>query len=153
MDSDPFSKALKSCYRLLAVRDRSEKELRIRLKTKNYSDRRIDEVIEYLKEINLIDDARFAREWIKSRTALKPKGIPALKNELLKKGIDRAIIDSLINKRDLGYSEYDTAKTLADRKIESLGGLKGIKRKKTVYNYLARRGFSFDVINDIVDRV
>ncbi|MBL7069271.1 MAG: regulatory protein RecX [Candidatus Omnitrophica bacterium] len=153
MNKDPSSKALRSCYRLLAVRDRSEKELKARLKTKGYSDRRIDEAIGCLKDKDLLDDARFARDWIKNRAAFRPKGLLALKNELVRKGVDAGIIDSVIKEEELGYNEYETAKSLTDRKIETLGGQNGLKRKKTIYDYLARRGFSFDVINDIVDRI
>lgn len=147
---DPFSNALNQAYRLLAVRDRSEDELRARLRIKGYGKRRIDEVIESLKGKGYIDDNRFAKDWIKNRSLSNQKGAFAIRDELLKKGIDKALIEDIM-KDEGGYNEYEAAKALAAKKIESLGDADGVKIKKSVYSYLARRGFSFDVINEIVD--
>lgn len=147
---DPFLNALNQAYRLLAVRDRSEDELRARLRIKGYGKRRIDEVIASLKGKGYIDDNRFAKDWIQSRSLCNQKGAFAIRDELLKKGIDKALIEDIM-KDEGGYNEYEAAKALAAKKIESLGDAGGVKIKKSVYSYLARRGFSFDVINEIVD--
>lgn len=151
MNKDPFSKALSYAYRLLAIRERTEKEIKTRLNEKGYEKGCIEEVVQYLKDKKLLDDDRFAKEWIKKRSIFSPKGAFAIRDELLKKGIEENIIDSAFKDEKVGYNEYAVCKALADKRIGSLKKLKKIEQKKSIYGYLARRGFSFDVINDIID--
>lgn len=151
MKGDPFSKAVEYVYRLLAIRERSEKEIRLKLKEKRCEGGRADGVIDYFKTRNLIDDKRFVRAWIEDRLRFRPKGALAIKRELLKKGVGEDVIDAGLKNSDLGYKEQEMARALAEKRAESLKKLSNLKRKKNIYSYLARRGFSFDVINDIID--
>ncbi|NQT06057.1 MAG: regulatory protein RecX [Candidatus Omnitrophica bacterium] len=148
-NKDPFSRALGYAYRLLSVRGRSENELKARMKEKGYGRERIDEIILYLKDKGFIDDSKFARAWIEDRSQFKPKGVMALRDELFRKGLDRATIDGAIE--DAGIDESKAARALAEEKCASFKGADAIKRKRSVYNHLARRGFSFSVINDIIN--
>lgn len=150
---DPFLNALNHAYRLLAVRDRSENEIRERLKIKGYGRRRIDEVIERLKSQDYLNDMRFAKDWVTNRALYSQRSVFAIRDELLKKGISAALIDEVMKDEKMAAAEYETAKALADKKIKSLGNIDAMKLKKSVYSYLARRGFSFDVINEIVDEI
>jgi regulatory protein len=152
MKKDPFLKALNYAERLLAAKDRSKKEIELRLKDKNYDKDCIARVVEYLKHKGLIDDKRFVREWLKASATWRPKGILAVKSELYKKGINEELIKDALDNADTGYDEYKAAKAILDKKYKELGGIDTIKRKKKIQSYLAVRGFSFDVINDILER-
>ncbi len=151
MNKNSSSKALNSAYRLLAVKDRGEKELAGRLRAKGFGSRGITDAMERLKAEGLINDARFIKRWIADCMAFRPKGPLAIRSELIKKGLEKGLIDTIMGDDSTGYNERDLAASLAEKKIESLEDASNIRRKKAVYEYLARRGFSFDVINDIID--
>src|SRR5215212_4451817 len=50
--------------------------------------RSIAEVRARLAELELLDDAAFARYWVENRQAYRPRGVGALRDELRRKGID-----------------------------------------------------------------
>lgn len=149
--NDPYLKALKFAYRLLSIRDRTEIEIKRRLREKGYDNDIIDKVVEYLKAEGALNEVRFVQAWIKDRSTFRPKGILAIKDELLKMGADEGVIDAALKDSDIGYSEYEAAKALINRKIGSFKKLNRVKCKKRIYTCLAQRGFSFDIINDIID--
>jgi len=91
------------------------------------------------------------REWLKASSTWKPKGVLAIKSELYKKGINEGLINEALKDADIGYDEYKVAKAIIEKKSKALKDINKLKRKKSLYSYLARRGFSFDVINDIIE--
>ena len=153
MKKNPYLKALNYAYRLLSISERSEKEIERRLKEKGHNRDRIGEVVWYLKEKDLLNDERFIRAWIKKCTQSTPKGALAIKDELLKRGLKADLVDRVFKDVDTEYDECALAKSLVDKRLKSLKSLNGVKRKKSIYGYLARRGFSFDIINDIIESI
>ena len=77
-------------WRLIKFRPRSEKEIRDRLKLRNYPQRLIEGLVSYFKKTGLIDDKEFARSWINYRL-LKPVGIRAIEAELKQKGVSSEV--------------------------------------------------------------
>lgn len=146
MQDKEFEGALEYSLRLLNLRQRSEKELRDKLKKKNYSAVVTEGIIEHLKEIGLVDDAAFASVWVNTKMALRPSGIPRLKYELEEKGISPQIIELVLTELESKYDLKQTALELAKRKISHSGIKDNIKSKQRLYHYLKRRGFSVEVI-------
>ena len=151
MKKGPFARALGYAYRLLSIKGRTVKEMEKRLKEKGHKRECVEQVLEDLSNKKLLDDKRYAAEWIRASATIRPKGVWAIKSELGKKGLGEDLVNSILKDADVGYDEYSVAKALADKRAESLSDKEIIKRKKGVCDYLARRGFSFDIINDIVD--
>ncbi|MEE8359426.1 MAG: regulatory protein RecX [Candidatus Omnitrophota bacterium] len=151
MKSAPFLKALNYAERLLAVKDRSRREIEQRLEDKSYNKDCIAEVVEYLKQKGFVDDKRLVSEWLKASSTWRPKGVLAIKSELYKRGINEELINDALKDADIGYDEYKIAKAIVEKRSKELKGVNDFKRKKNLYSYLARRGFSFDVINDIIE--
>ncbi len=152
MKRTPFLKALNYAERLLAIKDRSSREIEQRLKDKSYNKDCIAEVVEYLKQKGFMDDKRLVMEWLKASSTWRPKGILAIKSELYKRGINADLINAALKDADTGYDEYKVAKAIVEKRSKALKGINDLKRKKSLYSYLARRGFSFDVINDIMEQ-
>ncbi len=151
MKKDSFAKALSYAHRLLSLRERTAKEVERRLKEKGYGGECARQVLQRLSEKRFIDDRRFAREWIKNSSALRPTGIFAIKSELKRKGLEEGLINDAFDDDEVGYNEREVAGSLAEKLLESTRETDRLRRKKKVHGYLARRGFSFDVINDITD--
>ncbi|MFA5142750.1 MAG: regulatory protein RecX [Candidatus Omnitrophota bacterium] len=146
-------RALNNAYALLRQRPRSEFEIRSRLKLKGYNGEVVDLVVEDLRRLGEIDDARFAKLWVDNRMHLNPVGDVILRHELKAKGVNEAIIEAALAKKAGEYDEYGLALNMAR---EQFGRFKKLDRKKAlkrVYDFLLRRGFKFETVQKIVEDV
>ncbi len=108
----------------------------------------VEEIVSNLKKRNLLDDYKFAKLWIESRVHTAPKGDMLLKKELKDKGISIGIIDRVMSEKK--EAEDAVAREIAKKRFDKLKGLPKEKSKKRLFDFLARRGFSFDIIHDII---
>lgn len=145
-----FQKAKQYCFLLLKFRMRSSKEIIARLRGKKFDDAVIAKTISFLKEKKLLDDEVFARVWIESRIN-KPLGFALLKRELLAKGITVKIIDNVIAQLKCNYSEKTVVLETAKRRLSRLSQEDSLKAKKRVYGYLLRRGFSPEIVIEVLE--
>ena len=145
-------KARSTVYRLLKIRLRSEKEIRDKLKLKQFPDETIDHTVTYFTQIGLIDDRLFAQKWIASRLN-KPFGARRIQHELKDKGIHRRIIDDEIKNAGEDYCEEDVVLELARKRRRKYEGLDPQKVKQRLYGYLSRRGFSPESIFKAMKRL
>lgn len=139
---EEIEKAKSSAFRLLSYRIRSCKEMSDKLKSKGFSQDAINAVIRDLKRIDYLNDYKFAKEFIESRLIHNPKGKKLLRYELLKKGIEKTIIDELLQEQMPERKEETIAQTLAEKIWHRKKNIEINKRKAQVYNYLIRRGFT-----------
>ncbi len=147
------SKILERIYRLISLRQRSEKEIRdyFRIKGKGaYSNSVIEDTVKKLKELQLLDDEQFARSWVESRS--RKKGIKVIKQELFYKGISREIIEEVYRQQATGNSESETAEKLLEKKLRVWKNLEPQKFKQKAYDFLMRRGFEYEVIKIVVEK-
>ena len=148
-----FEKALNFSLRLLNFRQRSEKELRDKLKLKKFSQGITDQLLLYLKGVRLIDDVSFAQAWVNTRMVLKPSGPLKLKYELIGKGINPKIIEEVLDNLKNEYNLKKVALGLARKKI-SLSKLRDKEKlRRRLYDYLRRRGFSSEVVFSVMHEV
>ena len=71
---DDTAKATDAAIRLLTSRPRAVREIRDRLRRKEYGDETIERVIERLRDWRYIDDEAFARYWVENRESNRPRG-------------------------------------------------------------------------------
>ena len=138
-------KAKQTVYKLLDFRLRSEQELRDKLKSKALPVPIIEQTIDYFHELDLVNDQRFAREWISSRLK-KPFGLNRIRLELQKKGIDALIIQEALNTASEEFNELETVTALARHRAKKYKGLEPQKLKQRLYGYLTRRGFTANTV-------
>jgi regulatory protein len=136
---------LQKVYRFLSFRDRSEKEIRDYLRNSE----NIDEIIEKLKEQGLINDEKFAKEWVQSRR--RKYGLRRIKQELLQKGIERSIIDQVLSSELRVQSEEQIAENALEKKNKAWENLEAMEFKKKAYGFLVRKGFEYEVVKEVVD--
>jgi regulatory protein len=148
------SKAWNAALRLLAVRPRSEHELRDRLRRKAFEPDHIDAAIERLRQLELIDDAHFAQLWISNRQKLRPRAAQALRQELRAKGIDRDTADEVLSSSVDGDNERAACEQVARQAVRRYASApdKATFLRK-LGGLLQRRGFRFDTIKPIVDEL
>jgi regulatory protein len=154
MTKDRQQKAFSYALRLIKRRRRSRKELEDRLKKKKYPKPIVIKVLNELDDKNYIDDLQFAKAWVHDRMHFNPKSPRLLKLELEEKGISSKIIDSVLKEVDSDYNFKKITFDLAKRKFESTSRIKNkIKRKRRIFDYLKRRGFSYNHIYNAINKL
>ncbi len=109
-------------------------------------------VIEKLKNINQLNDADFARFWIESRNRFRPKGKRLLKMELAQKGLDRNLIEEILDESSQkGTNDLELAQKAITKKIPLFKKLPKDKLREKVAGFLSRRGFNWETIKSVVD--
>lgn len=149
---ESLEKARGYAFLLLKFRLRSEKEITQRLKEKKFDEQVIKETIEFLKERKFIDDQAFAKAWIESRIR-KPLGLRRLRQELSLKGIDMKIIDAELEEVKKDYIEIDIVKKIVRERFEKLKGIQAQKAKPRLYAYLLRRGYSSEIVREVLNKL
>lgn len=102
--------ALDKSLSRLSVRPRSEREIRDFLKDKGYLSAVSDKVCARLSELGYLDDAAYARQYIDENKCRY--GAVRLKNELIKRGVDRDIIDEQLDGCDRDEAVVALARSL-----------------------------------------
>ena len=145
-DPELFKKAKAHAFRFLSYRDRSHWELAQYLKKKEYSHPVIQQTLDYLTELNYINDQQFALQWSQFKIKKNKIGRSRLYMELSSKGIDKAIIKKTLNAIYEDNPEKDLAEQCARKKWVSLKGIEKEKKKRRLVQFMQRRGFSSDII-------
>ncbi len=144
-----IQRALERAMRLLSYRPRSEGELRTRLRRQGFEEEVISYVVEKLRELRLLDDLAFARSWRESRQVSRPRSKRLLESELRKKGLAPEIIAEVVAEVDDESEAYRAAL----KKAHQLTGENYPVFRRKLAAYLSRRGFDWEVINSITQRL
>jgi regulatory protein len=146
---DHYQRCLNAAIRYLGYRPRSEAEIRQRLHRHGYDNDCTEKTLARLKEQGLVDDTAFARFWIDNREAFSPRSRRLTKLELKRKGLNSDIIEQLVSEVDDSDSAYRAALSRVRRL--PLADHQDFRRR--LGEHLGRRGFSYDVINETIERV
>jgi regulatory protein len=140
---------------LLAFRSRSARELRRRLVQKGEVAERVDRTIERLTTAGLLDDAEYARQVARSKLLGQGASKRRLAQELFKRGVAREVADEAIGDviEDESVDEQTVVEGLVRKKLRSLSDEDPVARRRRLYGFLARRGYSSDVIRRALQTV
>lgn len=78
---------------------KTEQEMRILLYRKGYTTEQIKATMETLKKNNFIDDEHYATSYLYSEIIKNGKPVFLIKQKLLQRGIDKGLLDQLIEKQ------------------------------------------------------
>lgn len=148
--ADQKRKSLQKALHLISIRPRSAAELKERFKREGYFDETIDESLDYLLKNGYLNDALFAEKFARSKLQKKDIGESSLRFELHKKGISKSIIESIIKKIYGETPELDIALKAGKKKLRTIRTADDIAKKRKLYQFLAQRGFSADVIRQVI---
>lgn len=148
-ESDSREKIHERALRLLAVRPRSETEIRNNLRRHKIAESLIDAEISRLRETGLLNDETFARLWVENRVAFRPRSQRVLQAELKRKGIPAELSQAAL----AGANDEASAYQLAAARARRLQALPRPEFRRKLAEYLARRGFDYDMTQSVVERV
>ena len=167
--ADLYNKGLAAALQQLAMRPRSEAEIKTYLR-KRYPDstsETIDRVVERLRELNYLNDASFAQFWVENRSAFAPRGRNLLKQELMKKRVPRDIIEAVIQAHlEAQQEEADETGENDGVTVEESQALDMARKKAHSYaaedwpgfyrklgGFLLRRGYDYGITGRVTKQV
>lgn len=161
----------------LSYRPRSAREVEMRLRKKGHTPEQIEFAIAKLRRQGFVDDREFSRFWINNRQSFSPRGPRLLRSELRQKGVPADIVDEMMaqyqedqaeraeqsaevaaehgieDDEPTPGSDEATALALARKRVRLLSGLDPLTKKRRLVAFLARRGYGFDTIGPVLQRV
>lgn len=132
---------------LLEFRDRTERELRQKLKEREYSAEEINETVLFLKEYRYLDDEAYADRYIRSCAARKSRR--QIRADLERKGVSREIIDLQLQEKTV--DEDSQIQKLLQKKGYVPGKRLEPAEYRRIMGALGRRGFSGEAIRKAME--
>ncbi len=135
-----------TCLRLLARREHSQFELRVKLEKRGYQRAEIDPVVQDLAADGQQSDTRFTEQYFLNRVG-KGFGPLRIKWELKKKGIVNPSLEELGQGIDGGWE------AVIRRVLKKKFGSERPKDRQSLLNYsryLSQRGFDTEQINRLI---
>ena len=128
-------------------------EVRLKLKENEFTEDIIDEVLDILENEEYLNDRVFCEIFIEDKKKLNGYGKNKIKSLLIQKGISKNIFEDFLDEFEYD-DEFDNALKMGIKKLNLLSNEEdNFKKKQKIINYLAYRGFGFDVINDVLREI
>jgi len=135
-------RAIERALRSLAVRERTEHELRLFLERRRFEPDVIDDVVGALREEGLLDDAGYARRFAEDRRLLDRWGSERITRDLVRRGIERELIDNALAGHDRD-DELAVAVELLNRRFPL--PFDGDRERDKAWRMLVRRGYEAEL--------
>ncbi len=135
---------------LLALRPRTVRELRTRMRAKRYDASLVEDIVARCIRAGYLDDRAFAAYWVEERSRSRPSGPARLRQELSQKGVEAATVSVVLAELLPPETETQLAISLATKKARTLRERPGGQeltagpdraRQKRIWAFLRRRGF------------
>lgn len=139
--------------RLLQRRLRSRAEVEAGLRRRGVLRVALAGVVSDLERAGWIDDARFARAWVRDRLALRPSGRRRLKAELVSRGVSPQIADNAISASLTEEGEEELALVQARARLRRMQRLSPPVARRRLAGWLQRRGFGPEAIARVMRTV
>jgi regulatory protein len=134
--------------KLLAAKPRSIAELRERLAERCSNKAIVETVIARLREYGYLDDERYALTYASSKVRQQPVGRRRLQQSLVMKQVDRKVADEALDQVFAETSEEDLIDQAIAKRVRLRGRPKTRAEAKSLFDYLLRQGFPFDLVSD-----
>ncbi len=119
---------------------------------RNYLERRaedkevVKDVLNRLKQMEYLDDARYALQFVRLHTELRKQGPFRIARDLRARGVPDRHIEAALAERSSESSEGAMVKERLERRIKMLRGPLDERKTASLYRSLLRAGFSPDTI-------
>lgn len=130
---------------LLKSSDKTEQELRQKLKDGGYPKEAADYAINFLKDHRFINDQDYGRRYVEFN--LERKSERQIQYELQKKGLDKEVIQEILREQPVNEEAqiraYVRKKCLKPEEMD-------FKERSRIMAALGRKGFSYDAISHVL---
>lgn len=118
-----------------------------------YASEAIANTIDQAIATDQLDDAAFAKLWVRDRMWHHPLSRAAISQELRQKGVDAELISATLQAEYPAEQETELATHLARERMNRYMGISVEKRRNRLVAFLARRGFSRGLVYQVVKAV
>ncbi len=147
LKEDSEEKAFQKALAYINFRPRSEYEVRARLEKAGFEPEVIAKTSTKLLSSGLLGDAQFSKMWLENRANLHPRSHRLMELELKRKGVEgEQIEEAMLNLPDDSELAVEAARKYARR----LEHLESVEFRKKMLGFLARKGFSYAVIQEVI---
>lgn len=151
-EADPDSVAKSILLRQLTIGPRTEAQLRQALQRRNVAQDVADRAVARFVEVGLIDDADYAREFVRSAGAAGALSRRGAQYRLRQKGVSEDVVADAVQQIDPA-SERSAARDFAVRRAARMSGVDIATRRRRLAGMLARRGYASQIVYDVVEDV
>lgn len=153
-DADARLGARSTALAYLSYRARSRREVAGKLAERGTPGAVAEETLAWLEERGYLDDAAYAEQYAQSRSRAHGYGPERVRMELLRRGVDRETAEAAVRGAFEAEETLETARTHAHKRWPALlREPDARKRRRKLFDFLVRRGFSFDVAGRVVAEV
>jgi len=142
-----------AAVRALMRRAHSVFEMRRALERRCQDEGLVRAELDRLKQQNLLDDARYAREFARTHAALRRQGRFRIAQELRRRGVPDRHIESALEEVFAAQDEAALVRQRLERKLRSIRGPLDERRLASLYRSLLRAGFSPDQVRTAINTV
>jgi regulatory protein len=143
--------AQRAALRALARRSHAWRDLERRLAKKQHPPAAVRAALERLAARGLLDDRRFAEQYAAVR-ATRGKGPARILADLLAQGVERGVAEGAVRRalEEEGIDPQVEARAAATKRARQLGGLPPPVRRRRLFAFLVRRGYSGPQVKELV---
>ena len=149
---ESYRKAFNTALRLLTHRDHSKYELSQKLKQRAFENDVIEKVFLECERLDYLNDERTAQAFI-DQLLRKGYGAKRIRLELKRKGLTGKRIAGILNEMLSETSELENAERVLVKNIKRFDReADRQKRKAKIFRFLYSRGFSNQVISEVIKK-
>lgn len=141
-ESDAFEAALGALDR----KERTAHELALWLKRRGFGMEEIEATLRRLFDTEVLDDERFARRFAEDKRELSGWGAERIREALLARGVAIDTVEAVLATDSHG-DQLDRAREILIRRARPL---EGDADRKRALDYLARRGYDYEIAYEAV---
>jgi regulatory protein len=152
-DHDNLVSAKRIATKFIGSRRRTEKEIREKLR--EFGSDISEKVIADLVSTSLLNDKEFAVAFIHDKLLSKPHSSKRLESDLRQKGVAKDVIEEVLKESGMSDNEEDRAREAAEKKWAQIARRESDQRKQKqkLIAFLASRGFKYDTIKQVVEKI
>jgi regulatory protein len=140
------SELYEAAVRALMRRAYSAYEMKQLLGRRTEDDHLLGTVMDRLKRAKMIDDERFAKQFVRQRTEIRRQGKFRIARDLRARGVLDRHIEAALAETAKETDEAAIVRQRLERKLQSFRGEVDERKTASMYRSLLRAGFSADVV-------
>jgi SOS response regulatory protein OraA/RecX len=145
---DQFFRGKSKAMLLLSKRARTRAQIKTALEKLSIEPSIRDGILSELIETGLVDDRRFAREFVQLKSEVRGFGPHRLRRDLTRLGVGSATVNEVLDGSFDSEKQTSMARELALRRAGD--GSVDEKTARRIADLLRRKGFDFEVVNHVI---
>lgn len=136
--------------RYCVYQDRCHQEVEKKLKEFSLIEIAREEILLHLMQHDFLNETRFAKSYARGKFNIKKYGKQRIIRELKRRNITEYNIKKALEEIDEEIY-VNTAFSLVEKKHELLLETNPLKRRNKIFEYMARKGYEYDLIGKAID--